>query len=408
MSLTTEGKPRIESLDVLRGLAILGILIVNAPYFAATWHSAMMPSAIPLAVDQDSLWSWLVMHVFFEFKFITLFSMLFGVSLYLVGGERSDKDKGAQLRRRLSWLLLFGLIHGLLIWYGDILLNYAVCGFLVLFCRSWRPGTLLFWGIFWTLLSSALIGLGAWAMQYAPPEVMEQQAQAMSLTAAQFATIAERITGGPLGALQQNMEWWLTFFLQALIFITPRTVGIMMIGMALFKWGFMSGKSPVWLYVLFLVLGGASFAVLWMQGLREFEAGFPIAMVQGEGMLVTSLLSPICTLAYVSLFILILKSGVIDFLMKALAATGRMAFTNYIAQSLIMTTIFWRLGYFGEVTREQLWLVVGGVWLTQLIWSPLWLSVFAMGPLEWVWRCLTYKRWVPITKRRAQAATAAA
>jgi uncharacterized protein len=407
MSLTTQGNPRIESLDVLRGVAILGILIVNAPYFAATWHSAMLPSSIPLAVDQDSLWSWLVMHVFFEFKFITLFSMLFGVSLYLVGGERSDKDKGAQLRRRLSWLLLFGLIHGVVIWYGDILLNYAICGFLVLFCRSWRPGTLLFWGLFWTLLSSALIALAMWAMQYAPPEALEQQSQAIALSAEQFAAITERITGGPLSTLQQNASWWLQFFAQALLFITPRTVGIMMVGMALFKWGFMSGKSPVWLYVLFLVLGAASFAVLWLQGLHEFEAGFPLAMVQGEGMLVTSLLSPICTLSYVSLFILILKSGALGFVMKALAATGRMAFTNYIAQSLIMTTIFWRLGYFGEVTREQLWLVVGGVWLTQLIWSPLWLSTFAMGPLEWVWRCLTYKRWVPITKRRAQEAAPA-
>jgi uncharacterized protein len=181
----------------------------------------------------------------------------------------------------------------------------------------------------------------------------------------------------------------------------------MMIGLALFKWGFMSGKSPLWLYVLFLVLGAGSFAVTWMQGAREFEAGFPPSMMMGEGMLTTSLLSPFGTLFYISLLILVLKSGVVGFLMKLLAAAGRMAFTNYIAQSLIMTTIFWRLGYFGEVTREQLWLVVGGVWITQLVWSPLWLSVFAMGPLEWLWRCLTYKRWVPITKRRAEAVAAA-
>lgn len=407
MSLTTEGKPRIESLDVLRGFAVLGILIVNAPYFAGTWHSAMMPNVIPLAVDQNSLWSWLVMHVFFEFKCITLFSMLFGVSLYLVGGERTDKEKGAQLRRRLSWMLLFGLIHGMLIWYGDILLNYAITGFLVLFARSWRPRTLLIWGVFWTLLSSGLIGLATFAMQYAPPEVMEQQAAAMALTPEQFAAFNTAITGGPLSTLQQNIDWWLAFFLQSLIFITPRTVGIMMIGLALFKWGFMSGKSPVWLYVVFLLLGAGSFAVMWVQGVREFEAGFPVAMMQGEGLLLTSLLSPFGTLFYISLFILILKSGVVGFLMNALAAAGRMAFTNYIAQSLIMTTIFWRLGYFGEVTRIELWLVVAGVWLTQLIWSPLWLSVFAMGPLEWVWRCLTYKRWVPITRRKQEAAAAA-
>jgi uncharacterized protein len=407
MSLTTEGKPRIESLDVLRGFAILGILIVNAPFFAGTWHSAMMPNAIPLAVDENTLWSWLVMHTFFEFKCITLFSMLFGVSLYLVGGERSDKEKGAQLRRRLSWMLVFGLIHGLLIWYGDILLNYAIAGFLVLLARSWKPLTLMIWGVFWTLLSSGLIALMMWAMQYAPPEAMEQQAAMMSLSPEQFEQFKAAITGGPLSTLQQNAEWWSTFFLQALIFITPRTVGIMMIGLALFKWGFMSGRSPIWLYLLFLVLGLLSFGVVWVQGVREFEAGFPIAMVQGEGSLLLSLLSPFGTLFYISLFILLMKANVIGFFLNMLAATGRMAFTNYIAQSLIMTTIFWRLGYFGEVSRPDLWLVVGGVWLAQLIWSPLWLSAFAMGPLEWVWRCLTYKRWVPITKR-AQGAIEAA
>lgn len=404
MSLTTEGKPRIESLDVLRGFAILGILIVNAPYFAGTFHAAMMPNAIPLAVNQSTLWSWLVMHTFFEFKCITLFSMLFGVSLYLVGGERSDKEKGAQLRRRLSWMVVFGLIHGLLIWYGDILFNYAICGFIVMLARSWKPRTLLIWGLFWTLLSSGLIGLMVWSMQFAPPEALAQQAAMMSLTAEQFATFKAAITGGPLSTLMQNIDWWISFFLQSLIFITPRTVGIMMIGLALFKWGFMSGKGPVWLYVLFLVLGAGSFAAMWMLGLKEFEAGFPVHMMQGEGILMTSLLSPFGTLFYISLFVLLLKVNAIGFLLGILAATGRMAFTNYIAQSLIMTTIFWRLGYFGEVSRPDLWLVVGGVWVAQLIWSPIWLSIFAMGPLEWVWRCLTYKRWVPITKSKAAAA----
>jgi uncharacterized protein len=121
---------------------------------------------------------------------------------------------------------------------------------------------------------------------------------------------------------------------------------------------------------------------------------------------VLSLASPFGTLFYVSLLILILKSGVLGFLLKMLAATGRMAFTNYIAQSLIMTTIFWHMGHFGEVSRPELWAVVGGVWLAQIIWSPIWLSIFTMGPLEWVWRCLTYKRSVPLLRSRASAQAA--
>lgn len=407
MSLTTEGKPRIEHLDVLRGLAILGILIVNAPFFAGTWQSAFLPSVPPLAVDQNTLWSWLVMHVFFEFKMITLFSMLFGVSLYLVGGERSDKEKGAQLRRRLSWMLLFGLIHGAVIWYGDILLPYAISGFLALFARSWKALTLLIVGIVLTLASASLIGLFILAMQHAPAEATREQLEMFNQSAEEYAAFKEAITGGVVSTFQRNLSLWIEFFLQPLIFVVPRTVGVMMIGLALFKWGFMTGKSPVWLYLLFLVLGAGSFAAMWVQGVHEFEAGFPIELVQGEGQLYIALLSPFGTLFYISLLMLMLKSGVFGFVTTTLAATGRMAFTNYIAQSLIMTTIFWRLGYFGEVSRPDLWLVVGAIWLLQLIWSPIWLSAFAMGPLEWVWRCLTYKRWVPITKRKQEAAAAA-
>jgi uncharacterized protein len=406
MSLTTEGKPRIESLDVLRGFAILGILIVNAPFFASVFQAAVIPNAVEhLAVDDTSLWSWLVMHTFFEFKCITLFSMLFGVSIYLVGGERSDKEKGAQLRRRLSWMVLFGLIHGALIWYGDILLIYALTGFLVLLARSWRASTLLIVGIPLTLSMSALFALMMLGADHIPPEVAAQQAAAFDVTAAEFAAEKARITGGLLSAAVTNFEWWASFFPQSIFFI-PRTAGVMMVGLALFKWGFLAGRSPSWVYVIFLVLGAASFAATWMEGLRLYQAGFPQHQLHGEGMLVLSLASPFGTLFYVSLLILILKSGVLGFLLKMLAATGRMAFTNYIAQSLIMTTIFWHMGHFGEVSRPELWAVVSGVWLAQIIWSPIWLSIFTMGPLEWVWRCLTYKRSVPLLRSRASAQAA--
>lgn len=390
---------RIKSLDVLRGLAILGILMVNAPFFAASWHSTMSPSAPPLGVDAASLWSWLAMHTFFEFKFITLFSMLFGVSLFLVGGERSDKDRGKILRRRLSWLLVFGLIHGALIWYGDILLNYALTGFLLLLARSWRPLTLMIVGVVLTLLSSGLIGLSVVAMQYAPPEIMQQQFEALTLTPEEFAAIERAMNGDIMSVFRQNFEWWAQFLVQSLVFLVPRTAGIMMIGLALFKWGFMSGRSPVWLYVVFLVLGAAAFAATWVQGVHEFEAGFPIAMMQGEGTLLLSLLSPFGTLFYISLMILILKAGVLEFLTRALAAVGQIAFTNYITQSLIMTTIFWGgrgFGLFGQVDRPTLWLIVAAIWLLQLIWSPLWLSRFKMGPLEWIWRRLSYGKPVAI------------
>src|SRR5688572_24873098 len=96
---------RIKSLDVMRGFAVLGILAVNAAFFAAPWQTSFSPMLAPLAIDETTLWSWFVMHVFFEFKCITLFSILFGASIFMVGGERDDKERGAVLTRRLVWLL---------------------------------------------------------------------------------------------------------------------------------------------------------------------------------------------------------------------------------------------------------------------------------------------------------------
>ena len=141
-------RDRIPSLDVIRGFAVLGILAVNAAYFAAPWQTGINPALAPLTVTDDTLNAWLAMHVFFEAKCITLFSMLFGVSIYLVGGERDEESgRGEVLVRRLLWLLAFGLVHATLIWNGDILVTYALAGLLVGLARSWSPIRLMITGV---------------------------------------------------------------------------------------------------------------------------------------------------------------------------------------------------------------------------------------------------------------------
>jgi uncharacterized protein len=399
MSLTTEGKPRIESLDVLRGFAVLGILIVNAAYFAGGPRTAFVPHVMPLAVDDSSVWSWLLMHVLFEFKCITLFSMLFGASIYLVGGEFGDKQRGPLLWRRLFWLAVFGLIHGVLLWYGDISLNYAIAGVFVIFMRSWKPWVLLVLGL-------VLVGVSAWLIAHpwleslsTPRAELLEQERNMLLTPEQFARLQGAMTGDIASVFDRNYRWWVPFMFGSLKFMTVRTVGVMMIGLALFKWGFLSGRSPAWLYRLFLALGLVAFAVLLWSAWRGYTSEFPTRDITGFDSIVNQLLSPFGTLFYISLLILTLKSGAVRWLMDALAATGRMAFTNYIAQSVIMTGIFWGgrgFGLFGQFDRVELTLLVFGIWIVQLIWSPLWLRYFAMGPLEWLWRSLTYMRLVPI------------
>lgn len=392
---------RIKSLDVMRGFAVLGILAVNAAYFSAPWQAAMNPASPPLAVTDQTLWSWLVMHVFFEFKCITLFSMLFGASLYMVGGERSDPERGAVLRRRLTWLLVFGLIHGLLIWYGDILFTYALTGFLVMLARSWKARTLLTTGV--VLFASSILfgGILGLLWDFVPAAKVEMmRSEYWALPDAAIAEKIARYQADVISATAANIEGWLEFLKGGLPSLMLRTAGVMMIGMGLFKAGFLSGNAPRRVYLIMLVLGAASLALIGWQAVLNAQAKFEFVHMQVRGMWANAVLSIFVSLGYASLFVLLVQAGV-RVLTERLAAVGRMAFTNYIAQSLIMTTIFFGgrgFGLWGEVDRVTLWIIVAAIWVLQLIWSPLWLARYQMGPLEWLWRRLSYGRAVAIAK----------
>lgn len=396
---------RIKSLDAMRGFAVLGILAVNAAFFAAPWQTSFDPMLASLAVEATTLWSWLVMHVFFEFKCITLFSILFGASIFMVGGERDDKERGGVLTRRLVWLLIFGLIHALLIWYGDILVTYAITGFIVMLCRSWKPRTLLIVGVLLYLFALLVQSLLALFVDVMPSEALEatraELARVFAVPPEELARMQGAYQGGFVSGVQENVNTWLTFMANALIGLVIRTAGVMMIGMALFKWGFLSGNAPKWLYGLMLAIGAGVLCVIGYQAWLNWEARFELMHMMTRGTFVNSALSIFVSIAYASLFVLLVKAGA-RLITEPLAAVGRMAFTNYITQSLIMTTIFWGggrgFGLWGEVDRPTLWAIVLAVWAVQLIWSPLWLSRFSMGPLEWIWRRLSYGKPVAIGK----------
>lgn len=396
---------RIKTLDVLRGLAILGILAVNAPFFAAPWQTALNPTLEPLAIDDASTWAWFVPHVFFEAKFITLFSLLFGASLFLVGGERSDKERGKVLRRRLGWMLLFGVIHGAAIWFGDILLVYAVSGFVVMFARSWRPRMLMIVGVsVYVLLNGLGFASGA-AMSFVPAESLEEMRAQMWAPAAQSMDAMIAGFGGSfIESLSANFSVWTQFIPYEVFSAVPRTISVMLIGMALFKFGFLSGNAPNWVYGVLVAVGLGALALVAYQAQLNLMAGFEFVHMQARGSLVNPALSILVTLLYASLLILCVKLSALKLVTDALAPVGQMAFTNYIAQSVIMTAIFYGgrgLGLYGQVSRDTLLAIVAGVWVLQLIWSPLWLSRFKMGPLEWLWRRLSYAKPVAIGKASA-------
>lgn len=393
-------RDRIYNLDVLRGWAILGILAVNAISFAWPFQLTMSESPPPGVLSQaDHIGLW-VTDVFFADKMRTLFTMLFGVSVFLVGGERFDEARGRLLRRRLLWLGLFGLIHGAVFWFGDILFHYAYCGLLVMLMRSWSARRLLWVGGSITLLWGVVATLGYWGMANLPAGLAAKMRAGMPTAdpAAIQAAIDLYRTGWPAGLLE-NMETWASFQLMASPFLIVVTVPLMLVGLGLFKSGYLSGRSPLWVYLLVILIGGANLAAFALFGWQEGMAPEGTDPTRGLAAAAGGM-APLITLFYATVLILINRFG-LRVLTAIFAPVGRMAFTNYLTQTLIMVTLYyapWGPMWFGAHSPAEMWMVVIAVWAAQLVWSPLWLSVFSMGPLEWIWRCLTYGRMVPIRK----------
>lgn len=393
-------KDRIHNLDMLRGWAILGILAVNAISFAWPVELTMAEAPPPVDMTRADLIGMWVTDVFFSDKMRTLFTMLFGVSIFLVGGERSDPTRGKVLVRRLLWLGLFGALHGALLWYGDILLHYAYCGLLVMLMRSWSAKRLLWVGGLVTLLWGVVATLAMWGMANLPPEMAEQMAANRPTANPESITAAVEVfrSGWPAGLIA-NLKSWAMFQLMASPFLIPITVPLMMVGLGLFKSGYLSGRAPMWSYLLVLLTGGANLALFAYWGWQEAMAGEGADPTGGLAAAAGGM-APLITLFYATLLILMVRFGLKP-LTRIFVPVGRMAFTNYLTQTLIMVTLYyapWGLMWFGTHSPVEMWQVVGAVWIAQLIWSPLWLSVFRMGPLEWLWRCLTYGRMVPIRK----------
>jgi uncharacterized protein len=387
---------RIVTLDVLRGAAVLGILAVNAAAFALPMMAIEMsssPSPFPAEANASGVAQWVV-AVFFRQKFVTLFSLLFGVSIFLVGGEGGDAAKERVLRRRLLFLALFGLIHGAAFWYGDILLLYAWSGLFVMMMRS-MPAKRLIWIGAGATVALATLQAGLMLLAANFPEAMSGGGASDGAVAA---AIAAYQSGWADAALENLKAWAISQGMSLLMYVFS-TIPLMMLGMGLFKAGFFHGRIPTRVYAMLIAGGAVVLAVLGVLEWMEIQAGPEVEATGGWAMAVASY-PLIITLGYASALILATTRGV-GWLRRALAPVGRMAFTNYLTQTLIMTTIFympWGPRLFGQVDYPMQWAIVVGVWALQLIWSPMWLSRFTMGPFEWLWRRLSYGRDLPLRR----------
>ncbi|MBW6393431.1 DUF418 domain-containing protein [Billgrantia antri] len=395
-------RDRIEALDMLRGMALLGILIMNVQAFAMPQAAYMNPTAWGRLEGID-LVAWLVSHLFADQKMMALFSMLFGagIVLFTERAEAAGRPAVALHFRRQSWLLLFGVVHAYLIWYGDVLFTYAVCGMLLYPCRRLSPAVQLMLGLALLAVASAIfLLLGGTMTAWPEAERLALQVE-WHPPAEQLQAEIERHRSGWLEQLPYRAE--MAFEMQTftlLVWGLWRAAGLMLIGMALYRLGVLTGQANRRVYMamlaaaLILGLPVVVYGIFWNfandWGPHSLFFG---AQYNHWGSVPVSL-------GWVACVMLALKAAWFPGLARKLAAVGRTAFSQYILQSVLCSLIFqgYGLGWFGRVERSEQLVIVLALWLLQLWLAPLWMRHFQYGPLEWLWRSLTYQRAQPFKR----------
>lgn len=398
---------RILSLDVLRGIAVMGILLANLPAFALPEAAYFSPLAAGGTGPADVA-VWFATYVLVEGKMRGLFALLFGASMLLVieRAEAAGHDGAAVHYRRMGVLFALGLVHLYGLWWGDILTHYALCGALAYLFRR-LP-------VRWLVAVAALLGTwdaaqgwGLWAA------MREVSAQPSAGGARLLADLARGFGVPPAAELARELAAYrggygqvfafrashATGPLQLLFFLGPETLATMLLGMAALKSGFLSGAWPRARYRRWALVGlGVSLPLYAAIGWRTADDGFALADVVFGAMAAPALLRWPAIIAYAALGILLMRPG--GRLTGRVAAAGRCAFTNYLGTTVLMTAVFYGygLGLFGHVPRAALPLFALPAWFVMLARSQPWLRRYRHGPAEWLWRSLARGRVEPIRR----------
>lgn len=371
-------KRRVASIDVLRGVALLGILVMNIQSFAMPHTAYLNPTAWGSLEGLEGV-AWSIGRLCFDFKFISLFSVLFGASLVLAGDTSSP-------RRRLAWLVVFGLIHGYLVWYGDILFTYGVVGLLVLPALGWSVRRQVTVGVSLVLVSSVLAMAGFVWFDALPPLILDDVRAHYEATSA--AAEAQAFRGGWLSQLVARAP--ITFGNQVTSTLLEsgwRAGGCMLLGMGAVRARAFEGAVPAWPWApvtlgLGLVVSGAGLWVQWSSGFA-FRAWLLAQSLHELGALGVAAGLGLSVVTWARRFDTAL-------LTQAIARLGRVAFTAYLMHSVVGTFVFGGhgLGLFGTWSRVSLLLAPFGFWGLQLLLAWWWTSRYRVGPVEALWRGL--------------------
>jgi uncharacterized protein len=409
---------RIEAVDVLRGVAILGILLLNVLGWGLPWTAVSNPSAWGGSTGIDLAY-WYAEVILFDGKFRGLFSMLFGASALLLIRRRAGVEVADIYYRRTLWLIAIGLCHAYLLTVNDILFLYGLCGLVLFPLRKARPRALIAAGLGIMLLMSLIDFRSArWDVmtRRRALAIDSVEAHGGSLTALQveqrqmWVDLQQKLQPDT-ARIRRNIEvqrsgyrslldWRISFMpeLARNFYVTDvwDALSMMLIGMGLAMLGVITGERSAGFYLrLALVSYGIGIPikamVAWMLQRSQWvglDAALVNSMTQEPARLAV-------TLGHMSLVLLVVKRGWFAALTARLAAAGRMALSNYLLTSLLVVPFFagYGLGMFGRLQRHQLLYVVFAVWAIMLAWSLPWLRSFRYGPVEWVWRSLTM--WAP-------------
>jgi len=385
-------------LDVLRGFALLGILLINIWVFSMPLAVLQNPTAYGDFTGAN-YFAWLFAHVFAQGKFITLFTLLFGAGIVLFTRSKDSGGADRLHNRRTAFLLGVGLAHAYLLWYGDILTQYALCGLFVASIRDWEPKALARFGLLLVAVPTLLYLAQGLTIQPGT-QLAFGWAPSDAALASEIATYRD----GWLAQLDHRVPT--AFSLQTGSFFAAqfwRLSGLMMLGMALFKWGVISNQRSSQFYRRLLVGGGTGGLTLiltgvWYNTAVEWQA--PEALFFGT--LFNYWGSLLLAGAYLAIVMLYCRWRTEGPVITALSAVGRTAFSNYLLQTVLATSIFYGhgLGLFGSVSRVQQLQIVVGIWAIQIVLSVLWLRWFRFGPAAWCWRSVTYGTRQPLRQGR--------
>jgi uncharacterized protein len=442
LSAPVQSAERIQVIDTLRGMALLGILLMNIPYFSTPEVRAENLNVLG-EYSGPNYYTWWIVYGLFEDTMRATFSMLFGAGAILLL-SRLEKKSGdinpADIYyRRLLWLFLFGLFNAfILLWPGDILYTYAICGLFLFPFRRMKAKHLLLLALAFMLFATIkgtyrmytshtmrVAGEKALALEKAKTPLTEEQIEAKEkwvgyqekhkpenqrkeaqketdkIANGSYFSILAHYSG--LNAMLQSKFLYHAGFFDA--------VAMFFLGMALFKWKVLTGQRSRKFYLALLLVGyGIGLPLSYWEHSTAVAIRFDSTrLFESLGVNFYQPRRVLLALGHISLVITLFKSGLLTMLWRWLARVGQMAFTNYLSQSILCGLIFYGFGFglFGKLQRYETYYVVGAVWAFQIIFSNIWLRHYRFGPLEWVWRSLTYWKKQPLKKDLPVPAVAA-